>query len=231
MIIPKTFFRVSNSCLIVEDSCGKARIQMPAGLGARLRPRHGLVIAEWNEQEQVGEVSGIGLVVGVNQADSEAELQYCPVNITLKPNPSGRRYWRNPFLGFAKEVVGRYMLEDLFHEQFEGMEDLSFQATRSTGVDRGGACTGGYVYVLKSDYGYKIGKTVNIKSRTRLFEVKLPFVTAIESYAWFDDYTQAESSLHRKFSAKRTEGEWFDLDSNDLKYISSLGDQIRIEGL
>lgn len=32
----------------------------------------------------------------------------------------------------------------------------------------------GYVYVIRSKYGFKIGKSKRLKGRTRLFEVKLP---------------------------------------------------------
>lgn len=84
--------------------------------------------------------------------------------------------------------------------------------------------TVGYVYLIWSQYGYKIGKAVNVKSRTKLFEVKLPFPIRVEHYAKFSDYTQAERSLHLHFHAKRMEGEWFELTDDDVAFIKMLGE-------
>ena len=44
---------------------------------------------------------------------------------------------------------------------------------------------GGYVYVLKSAYGYKIGRTRSMPDRMRTFGVQLPF---LYTCAWFDDH-------------------------------------------
>ena len=64
---------------------------------------------------------------------------------------------------------------------------------------------------------------MNIMNRTRLFEVKLPFPIELVHYAYFDDYTKAEREMHQMFAAKRLEGEWFDLDENDVSAIKALG--------
>lgn len=79
----------------------------------------------------------------------------------------------------------------------------------------------GYVYVIKSPYGYKIGKTKHMKQRSQLFSVKLPFAIEIVSFGWFDDYSAAESSYHRTYAQQRMEGEWSDLDAHDLLNISA----------
>ena len=62
-----------------------------------------------------------------------------------------------------------------------------------------------------------------MKSRTRLFEVKLPFQITVEHYAYFENYSDAERSLHDTFRAKRLEGEWFDLRPEDISFIKTLG--------
>ena len=89
----------------------------------------------------------------------------------------------------------------------------------------------GYVYLIESEYGYKIGKTVNVKSRIQLFSVKLPFSIKLISYAWFDDYTRAELNFHEQFAHKRLEGEWFDLNAADIQLIKSQGKQVPVSGL
>lgn len=87
----------------------------------------------------------------------------------------------------------------------------------------------GFVYLIWSQYGYKIGKAVSVKSRTKLFEVKLPFPIRVENYAKFSDYTQAERSLHLYFQDKRMEGEWFSLTDEDVSFIKTLGEQQSVE--
>jgi hypothetical protein len=74
----------------------------------------------------------------------------------------------------------------------------------------------GHIYVLESPYGYKIGKTINLSERTRLFAVKLPFPNSLVHHFRADDYTAAERGLHLKYADKRLEGEWFDLTAADL---------------
>lgn len=91
--------------------------------------------------------------------------------------------------------------------------------------------TSGFVYLIWSQYGYKIGKAVNVKNRTKLFEVKLPFPIRVEHYAKFRDYTRAERSLHLHFQDKRLEGEWFSLTDDDVAFIKTLGEPQSVESL
>lgn len=87
------------------------------------------------------------------------------------------------------------------------------------------------MYVIRSEHGYKIGKTVNLKARTRLFEIKLPFPIQLEHYARFDDYCSAEQHFHRMFHAKRKEGEWFALEAADIAVIKTFGKAVPVHGL
>jgi hypothetical protein len=89
----------------------------------------------------------------------------------------------------------------------------------------------GYVYLIESQYGYKIGKTVNIQSRINLFSVKLPFPIKLINYAWFDNYSAAEREFHELFSEKRLEGEWFDLSEDDIEIIKSKGKSVPVKNL
>lgn len=207
----------------------------PTELLARLAPRHGIVFASWNSAALVGRVSALGIVTKVDGATSSAIVDWREVDITLSPNPAGRSHWaRKQYFGFAPDVVVRYMLSDLFAERFPDAELLEYGPSArpySLGQRLPNVPTPGYVYVIRSEYGYKIGKTVNLKTRARLFEVKLPFQIQLEHYAWFDDYTSAEQNFHRMFHAKRKEGEWFALDGADIATIRSFGKAVAIEGL
>jgi hypothetical protein len=187
----------------------------------RLRPGEGIVLGSWNDQEQIGRISALGVCVDTKRVD------WREVDFALKPNPAGRTHWRSkPFFCFAASVVERYGLADLFAERFPDLDEYTFASpSPRTGITRRlpSIATPGYVYLIKSPYGFKIGKTVNMKSRTRLFEVKLPFRIKVEHFAWFEDYSEAERSQHDKFRSKRLEGEWFDLDDVDIAYIRTLG--------
>lgn len=230
----RTFWRLAPGAINSASSIFEAaKLTGPLELVVRLKPRHGVLLACWDAQAQVGRVSAFGIVTrGSNEA---AEVDWREVDIPLRPNASGRIHWaKKPFFAFAKDVVARYMLQDLFAERFPDLEALDFApAERLPALSPRlpTAAVGGYVYVIRSKYGFKIGKTVNLKSRTRLFEVKLPFPIALEHYAWFEDYSRAERDFHEMFHAKRKEGEWFDLEPEDLAAIKTFGKVVPVEGL
>lgn len=73
--------------------------------------------------------------------------------------------------------------------------------------------------MLRSAYGYKVGRTRNMPDRMRTFGVKLPFLYTIQLCAWFDDHYAAEAGYHRIFADKRINGEWFDLAEQDIGLI------------
>ena len=224
---PKTFWRIAPVTKdAVNHDIESSTLTAPIELFTKIRPRQGITLASWDAEKQLGNVHALGVVKAVEPADCAAEVLWRNADITLRPNPSGRTYWTNrPFFQFAKEVAVRYMLADLFSEHFPEYEDIEFAAPPRAAMKdtRTYIPINGYVYVIRSQYGFKIGKTVNIKSRTRLFEVKLPFPITVEHYAWFEDYSQAERMFHDMFESKRLEGEWFDLDQADVAKIKTYG--------
>lgn len=77
----------------------------------------------------------------------------------------------------------------------------------------------GVVYLLKSAYGYKVGRTRNVPARMRAFGVHLPFIYTIPLCSWFSDCHAAERRYHKMFAEKRINGEWFDLGEDDIQQI------------
>lgn len=219
----------------VERMLNAGDLAAPEELFPKLSPKHGILLASWDESELVGTVLAFGVVQSVNIPEHSAVVSWRSSDVTLRPNPSGRLFWRSkPFFKFAKDVSIRYMLDDLFAEYFPELEEMEFG--EATGIERAPAerrylQTPGYVYLIESEYGFKIGKTVNIKSRIRLFEVKLPFSIRLINYSWFEDYSKAERDLHKRFAHKRQDGEWFGLDSEDIEYIKNQGKQVPVAGL
>lgn len=202
-----------------------AHWSVPRELAAKVRPGHRIVLATWDEPHQVGRVRAFGVCASL-AADTTVLVEWSEADTVFKPNSAGMTHWRTKeFFRFAPAVVERYCLDDLFAEHLGTAIDTPRAARvpasptsaprRSSSWNR----TPGHIYVLKSPYGYKIGKTVNMRDRLRLFGVKLPFVNSLEYSFYTDDYTAAERSLHQQFASKRLEGEWFSLDAADLDCI------------
>jgi len=152
----------------------------------------------------------------------------------------GRDYWQQGAFGFAKTKIADYGLHELWQAHFEDLQLRSttamearptvgkrsasrIAADRLDPIEVVGSPTegsrAGVVYVLKSAYGYKVGRTRNIPQRMRAFGVQLPFAYSIQLCAWFDDCHSAERYYHKLFASKRINGEWFDLNETDISLI------------
>ena len=90
----------------------------------------------------------------------------------------------------------------------------------------------GNIYIIKSEYGYKIGKTKNYKSRMETFAVKLPFDTEECRVYEVDDYHMVEADIHKRYAHKSSNGEWFSLSHEDIldidRDIDLLGGKVMI---
>lgn len=80
----------------------------------------------------------------------------------------------------------------------------------------------GYIYVLKSQYGYKIGKTISVPNRIYTFTIKLPFDINIVYSEKVDQYHKVETALHRMYKDKNIKGEWFSLAESDIVDIKKV---------
>ena len=80
----------------------------------------------------------------------------------------------------------------------------------------------GFVYVVKCAGYYKIGATRNATQRIARFETSYPHDLKVHRVAHVQNMSLVESSLHTRFADKRVKGEWFNLDSNDLRVIARL---------
>ncbi|WP_189615959.1 GIY-YIG nuclease family protein [Pigmentiphaga litoralis] len=207
------------------DTATKATWTIPEGLAAKLRPHHRILLASWDAAQEFGRVHAFAICEALG-SDTTVYVEWAETDTILKPKPSGATHWRTKdFFKFADAVVDRYGLDDLFAEHLSAEPTLPrLRPHRSLSNHTPQASSSrnaipGHIYFLKSPYGYKIGKTVNLRDRMRLFGVKLPFVNSLEYSFHTPDYTAAETGLHRHFAHKRLEGEWFALDEADLQYI------------
>lgn len=83
----------------------------------------------------------------------------------------------------------------------------------------------GFVYLMRSGNGYyKIGISKNAKSRLYGLQRQFPIAIEIVHKIASNNYRNVEKYLHRKFSHKRAEYEWFKLEAEDIQWITSLQD-------
>ena len=80
----------------------------------------------------------------------------------------------------------------------------------------------GFVYVLKGDRYYKIGRTIQLSKRLSQISPLLPFEVSMVGIIPAYDHHAAEAELHRMYADKRTNGEWFLLNDKDILGIGSI---------
>lgn len=80
----------------------------------------------------------------------------------------------------------------------------------------------GVVYFLRAENGLtKIGWTQNLKTRKTTLEAKEKTKTELVHYISSQDCLTLEKVIHTVFSEKRVQGEWFDLNDEDIKMFKT----------
>ncbi|MEI9929780.1 MAG: GIY-YIG nuclease family protein [Rhizomicrobium sp.] len=74
----------------------------------------------------------------------------------------------------------------------------------------------GFVYLLKSGRHYKIGRSISVGQRERQLAIQLPEKAGVIHQIRTDDPVGIEAYWHKRFEAKRKNGEWFELTSADI---------------
>ncbi len=84
----------------------------------------------------------------------------------------------------------------------------------------------GFVYLMQSVEGYKIGMSATPKARLSSMKSHAPSIKLIHTFE-ADQPLVAEGYLHRRFSDSRISGEWFDLAPEDVERIKGI---VRFKG-
>ena len=82
----------------------------------------------------------------------------------------------------------------------------------------------GYVYLIKSENElYKIGRTINVKTRFKDHERKFPLEIKLLHYIPSKSYVKAENYLHDKYKEYRmNDEEWFNLPGDEVQWLKNL---------
>jgi hypothetical protein len=101
------------------------------------------------------------------------------------------------------------------NDGFSDISSLIPEAVAPNQSDENGS--EGFVYLLKSGPHYKIGRSDNLEKRIKQISIALPEGVILVHSIRTDDPAGIESYWHRRFSERRTNGEWFKLTNADIK--------------
>lgn len=89
--------------------------------------------------------------------------------------------------------------------------------TESDGADELATASSGTVYMLRSAGRYKIGMSRDVERRFRELGYQSPHQVDIVHSFETDDPIGIEKYWHNRFAEKKRYGEWFDLDTADVR--------------
>lgn len=242
MLTPSKYWRIACE-LDVESAEPSSTFLLPESLSNQSSPPafgHGLVVAAYDASVQIGVLKWVGTITGGSGAMRDVDWKPTSAQIWVDTS-KGRSYWEGGAFGFSPKKNADYGLHQLWQEHFEGLilrepgaavtrpKSPKWRSSTIISPERlnpmeviGESMTGdkaGVVYLLRSAYGYKVGRTRNVPARMRAFGVHLPFIYTIPLCSWFADCHAAERRYHEMFAGKRINGEWFDLDEDDVQQI------------
>jgi hypothetical protein len=132
------------------------------------------------------------------------------------PSFPSKSAFRRARLGTFSDLASK--LVD-YCEHREGFEDIVRLATARPNLrkEKSEATREGSVYLVKSGRHYKIGRAFEIGRRVRQIALQLPEREITVHIIRTDDPIGIEAYWHKRFEAKRANGEWFALTANDVK--------------
>ncbi len=100
--------------------------------------------------------------------------------------------------------------------------EAALAAIKNKGKSKKSGPSEGIVYLLKAGPHYKIGKSVNFEKRLTQIKLQLPHAVEVIHVIHAADHSKAESYWHRRFIARRLNGEWFELNQDEIAEFKSV---------
>jgi len=125
-------------------------------------------------------------------------------------------------LGTKEQFINKVVKHCKGKEKFEDIIELCEEAIKDVSKNKDSDNHDsnfmvGEVYLFKSGRYYKIGKTNDTVRRGKEIRIQLPERTDLIHAIKTDDPSGVEAYWHKRFEAKKMQGEWFDLNSADIK--------------
>jgi hypothetical protein len=124
-------------------------------------------------------------------------------------------------LGGKREIaikISEYAKENRYNDVVELCKSIIEKHQEKKNLDDAGESLAiGEVYLFKHGRYYKIGKTNDTVRRGTELRIQLPEKLDLIHFIKTDDPSGIEAYWHKRFDAKRMNGEWFDLSSADIK--------------
>lgn len=178
----------------------------------------GCVPSEWQQPLE-------GRVLLDSYARLIRELGYIPVKAELQLKakrspgfPSNKAFGR---FGTKAQLVARAAAYCRETPGFEDVLAIALAAeTKPSAVplpSESSQEVAGYVYLLRANRYFKIGRSISFNRRSRELAIQLPEIAETVHVIHTDDAVGIEAYWHRRFESKRKNGEWFELAAQDVK--------------
>lgn len=113
----------------------------------KVAPGDGICLSSYDHGIETGIVRAIGFVLTHDELSSDVKVKWANIHLTLKPNPGGRRYWKDrPYFAFADSVIDRYGLPSAFSEKFPELLESSSEVK----------IQGQTIHLIESDKYFKL---------------------------------------------------------------------------
>ena len=117
----------------------------------------------------------------------------------------------------ASEIVSYCKDKNGYEDVVEACQPILKEPARESDSSNDAEVDFGEVYLFKSGRYYKIGKTNDTVRRGTELRIQLPEKCVLVHSIKTDDPSGVEAYWHKRFEATRLNGEWFDLNSSDVK--------------
>lgn len=123
------------------------------------------------------------------------------------------RFYANVAPGWLEWQKG---LASIWYWQYKGLE---IEARLDYPINRKKV---GWIYILEAGPYYKIGRSKNVDKRIEQLSTLPPFDIELVHLIQTNDTTLLEIALHNHFANKRKNGEWFELEEEDITWLKQL---------